>query len=131
MRDAVVLPLLVFVLVDRSVVGFIGNGSVGEHPFVRCELRQDLVAKLCSDEMRVFHIYLHAHRVVTHLPDLALAKDVQILDHLKDRFPIPYVRAEFEVLRTHVMQCEAHISKKSPVLLRAFRTCTTITIIDL
>src|SRR6185295_12098683 len=40
--------------------------------------------------------------------NLALADNVHFLDDLEQGLPIPYVRGKFEVLRTHVLQCETH-----------------------
>ncbi len=108
MTDAVISPLFVLVTMDRAVIGFVRNGQVGIHSFVRLQLRQYDLADLVPDGVSIVDIDLHAHCVIAHLADLAFADDVEALDHLDRCFPIPYVRRKLEVLGTHVVKCKTH-----------------------
>lgn len=127
MRDAVILPLLVAVAVQRLVVRSVGDGQVSEHPFARADLRQDLITNTCADLMRLFHIDLDARRVVAHLPNVPLVDDVQLADDLDRGLPAPDVRLKLKSLAALVDESKAHERN-----VNARRSCVNeLVIIDL
>ena len=102
MAGAVIFPLLVAVAVERHVVRRIGNAEIAKDPFIRREFWQPFCFYPPTDVMGIVHRDLNAGRRVSHLAYLAFADDVETLDHLERRFPVPYVGGKFKVLAAEI-----------------------------
>ena len=109
MARAVVFPLLVAVAVERHVVRGIGDAEIGEDTFVRGKFWQPLALDPRTYLVCVVDRYFYTRCVIRHLPQGSFAEYVKAPDHLKGRFPMPYVGVEFKVLAGEIGKCEAHI----------------------
>jgi len=109
MRGAVILPLIVRVFMEGSVIRCIGNGAIGVDPLALAHFGHHLFLYSAAKFVGRMHIDLYAGRVVAHLTKGALVKHIQFADYFNGRLPRPYVSGKFEALVPLVDQCKAHI----------------------
>src|SRR5688500_7171009 len=107
-RHAIFPPLFVVVAMQRHVVRFIGYSKVGEDATLRRKFWEYLVPDAFADGMCVIDIDFYSGCVVSHLTDLALANNIETLDNLESRLPVPDICSELEILRAEIVQCKAH-----------------------